>query len=81
MRAKSSRGNPCRSVKPLRLRGLVQASHTDSSWTITLTGVRTDCANVRSPWNGALALVCGPGGVPVMVPFLSRVPREKVWMH
>ena len=42
--------DPCtRSVNPFLLRGLVHASHTDASWTMTLTGVRTYWAKVMRP--------------------------------
>ena len=80
MRWKRFSSNPLvRSSKPLRFLGLVQASQTEPSCTITLIGVRTCWARVRRPWNRARALVCGPGAMPVMVPFRISAPTEKVW--
>ena len=67
-----------RSSNPFRFLGLVHASQTEPNGTITLIGVATNWARVMSPWKSARALVCGPGAMPVMVPFLKSVPNEKV---
>ena len=63
-------------MEALPLSRSVQASQTELTWTITLVGVWMNWAKVRSPWKMALAFVCGPLAMPVMVPFRCRAPSE-----